>query len=136
MSEITDEQIKAIGTSSRKIGTIRELTRRVQQRELDLYALEGMDDKSIIEHLTRIKGIGVWTAKMVLIFALDRQDVLPDEDVAFLQGFHWAYGGNNAQQKDVRLKCKKWHPYASIAARYMYRALDMGLTKETFHLYK
>ena len=133
---LSDEQIKGIGTSERKIKTIRELTRMIQSNELDLNGLHQLDDKAVIETLTKIKGIGNWTAKMVLIFSLDRQDILPTEDIAFIQGFKWAYKPKEVSEKEICKICKKWKPYSSIAARYMYRALDMGLTKEQFHLYK
>ena len=95
-----------------------------------------MDDPDVIKMLTSIKGIGNWSAKMYLIFALNRQDILPFEDMAFLQTYQWMYKTSDCKPASVSAKCKKWRPYSSIAARYMYRALDMGLTKEEFHLYK
>ena len=58
------------------------------------------------------------------------------EDGAFLQSFKWLYKIDNPSKEQIIKKCKKWSPYASIAARYMYRALDNGLTKTEFHLYK
>ena len=67
---------------------------------------------------------------------LDRQDILPTEDVAFLQAYEWMYNTKDRSRVSVEKKCKKWKPYSSIAARYLYRALDMGLTKNEFHLYK
>ena len=90
----------------------------------------------MIRILTSVHGIGTWTAKMYLMFVLNRQDVLPFEDVAFLQGYGWAYKTDDFSPAAVQKKCKKWKPYSSIAARYMYKALDRGLTKEEFHLFK
>ncbi|MCC8014242.1 MAG: hypothetical protein LIO87_03520 [Eubacterium sp.] len=84
----------------------------------------------------KILGIGKWTAKMYLIFVLDCPDVLPVEDAAFLQAYKWLYKTEDCSEKSVYKKCKKWKPYSSIAARYLYRALDMGYTKKEFHLFK
>ena len=95
-----------------------------------------MTDDEVMRKLTSIRGIGNWSAKMYLIFALDRKDILPYEDTAFLQAYSWLYKTNDYSPEAVKKRCKKWKPYSSIAARYMYRALDMGLTKREFHLYK
>ena len=74
--------------------------------------------------------------KCYLIFVLDRQNILPTEDAAFLQSYCWLYKVENPSKQDIIRKCAKWSPYASIASRYLYRALDLGPTKQEFHLYK
>lgn len=135
ISRLTDEQIRGIGISRAKIGYIRDVTDRVLSGELDFGRFPGLSDGEIINELTSIKGIGTWTAKMYLIFVLDRQDVLPYEDGAFLQAYRWAYKTDDLSPASIKKKCKKWSPYSSIAARYLYRALDDGLTKEEFHLH-
>lgn len=61
---------------------------------------------------------------------------LSDEDVAFLQSFCWLYKIEHPTKAEIIKKCSKWSPYSSIASRYLYRALDLGLTKREFHLYK
>ena len=136
ISELSDEQIKSIGISNSKVKFIRELTISVVEGKLDFEKIKLMDDESAIKYLTNIYGIGKWSAKMYLIFALDRQDILPYEDVAFLQAYKWLYKVNVGSSEMVIKKCKKWKPFSSIAARYMYRALDMGYTKEEFSLNK
>lgn len=136
ISHLSDEQIKGIGTSRPKTRYIRNLTDAFCQGRIVLSDLQEMSDAEAIRTLTQVQGIGTWTAKMVLIFALDRQDVLPFEDVAFLQGYGWMYGTQDRSPAAVQRRCKKWSPYSSVAARYLYRALDMGLTKEEFHLFK
>lgn len=73
---------------------------------------------------------------MYLIFVLNRPDVLPVEDGAFLQSYKWLYNTDDVSKQSIERKCHKWKPYSSIASRFMYRALDMGFTKEQFHLYK
>ena len=80
--------------------------------------------------------VRLWTAKMYLIFVLNRQNILPIEDVAFLQSYKWMYKPDDVSKESVVKKCKKWSPYSSIATRYLYCALNMGFTKEEFHLFK
>lgn len=134
--QLTDEEIRSTGTSNAKVTYIRCLTEAVVSGALNLEALEKHTDDEVIQKLTTIRGIGNWTAKMYLLFVLDRQDILPFEDGAFLQSFRWLYKTNDCSPKTVAVKCKKWKPFASVASRYMYRALDNGLTKEEFHLFK
>lgn len=136
INALTDEEIKSIGTAWRKVNAIRNLTDSIENNVIDLNSFEEMSDEGIIKKITSVHGIGNWTAKMYLIFVLDRQDVLPYEDVAFLQGYKWAYKTDDCSPQAVQKKCHKWRPYSSIAARYMYRALDYGLTKNEFHLFK
>lgn len=136
ISELTDEQIKSTGTSNSKVDYIRCVTEAITSGALNLSELEFLSDEVVYKRLISIKGIGSWTAKMYLLFVLDRQDVLPYEDVAFLQSYKWMYKTDDVSKDSVMKRCKKWSPYSSIAARYLYRALDMGLTKNEFHLYK
>lgn len=136
INSLNDEDIKAIGISHSKVNYIRNLTQAVTDKTIVFDQYQTMNDKDIIKNLTAVKGIGNWSAKMYLLFVLDRPDILPFEDVAFLQGFGWVYKTNDYKVDLVKKKCKKWHPYASLAARYMYMALDTGLTKEEFHLFK
>lgn len=136
ISNLSDTEIKSIGTANSKINYIRCLTDAVKSGELDFSTLPEMSNREVLKKLTSIRGIGNWSAKMYLIFVLDRQDILPTEDVAFLQGYCWAYKTTDYSSTSIAKKCKKWSPYASIAARYLYHALDNGLTKEEFHLFK
>lgn len=136
IDSLSDDQIKSIGTSAAKVKYIRGLTNAVVNGTLNFSDLEELPDQEVIKKLTSQHGIGKWTAKMYLIFVLNRQDVLPYEDVAFLQSYKWAYKTDDISIDSIKKKCKKWKPYSSIAVRYFYKALDMGLTKNEFHLYK
>lgn len=136
VSRLSDIEIKSIGTSNSKASYIRNVTDAYLSGELDLSVFIELSDEEVYKRLIKIRGIGIWTAKMYLIFVLNRQDILPIEDVAFLQSYKWMYKTDNTNKDAVIKKCKKWKPYSSIAARYMYEALDRGLTKEEFHLYK
>lgn len=136
ISALTNEQIRSTGTSNAKVKYIRNLTKALESRTLSFDKLSEMSDKDVIYEMTRIQGIGTWTAKMYLMFVLNRPDILPVEDGAFLQGYRWAYKTDDCSPASVIKKCKKWKPYSSIAARFFYHALDAGMTKEEFHLFK
>lgn len=136
VAALTDSELRATGTSNAKVEYIRNITHCIVEGSLCLEKLKVLSDKEVIQQLTSIKGIGTWTAKMYLIFVLDRQDILPFEDGAFLQVYKWLYKTDDVSKQSITKRCKKWKPYSSIAARFMYRALDMGFTKEEFHLFK
>lgn len=136
VNKLTDEQIKSIGTANSKVSFIRSITNAVLNGELDFGSLKEMNDSDVFKYLISFKGIGKWTANMYLIFVLNRMDILPTNDAAFLQSYEWLYKTTDRSDTSIRNKCKKWKPYSSIASRYLYRALDSGLTKGKFHLYK
>lgn len=124
------EKLRSIGLSQSKSKYIINLATLVSNGEIDLNLLYSMSDDAIIKNLTTIKGIGNWTAKMYLIFFLQREDILPYEDGAFIQSYKWLYGTSKVDKISISKKCKKWKPYSSIGARYLYKALDMGLVKQ------
>lgn len=136
ISRLSDEAIRNCGTSNAKVSFIRELTTAVVNKTLVFADLTDMTDAEVMSKLTSIRGIGSWTAKMYLIFILNRQDVLPFEDGAFLQAYRWLYKIDDTKPSSIKNKCQKWRPYSSIAARFLYKALDSGYTKSEFHLYK
>jgi len=136
IANLNDQEILGTGLSHSKVSYIRNLTNAIVTGKIDFSSYYKMDDEAIIRNLTTVKGIGNWSAKMYLIFSMDRPDVLPFEDLAFLEGYNWVYKPADNSAKTIQKKCQKWHPYASIAARYLYKSLDLGLTKNTFHLFK
>ena len=136
ISKLTNEQIKSIGSANSKVSFIWSITDAVLNYDLDFDSLKEMNDSDVFKYLISFKGIGKWTANMYLIFVLNRIDILPTNDAAFLQSYEWLYKTTDRSDVSIRNKCKKRKPYSSIASRYLYRALDSGLTKEEFHLYK
>lgn len=136
IAKLSDDEIRSIGTSKSKIAYIRSITNAIVSGELMLDELPQQTDAEITAALTKIRGIGNWTAKMYLIFVLNRSDVLPYEDTAFLQSYRWIYKTDDCSPTAVKKRCQKWMPYSSVASMYLYRALDYGLVKEEFHLFK
>ena len=136
IAALNDDEIRGTETSSSKVRCIRSVTEAVLCGDLDFNKIDMLSDEEVICALTKLHGIGNWTAKMFLIFVLNRPDVLPVEDGAFLQTYRWVYKTDDCSEKAVGKKCRKWKPYSSIAPRFFYRALDAGLTKKEFHLFK
>ena len=128
IDSLSTEQLRSIGLSTSKSNYIKGLASLVKKGDFNFNNLKYLSDAEIMKQLTSIRGIGNWTAKMYLIFFLQREDVLPYEDGAFLQAYKWLYNTNNTKPISIKRRCKKWKPYSSIGARYMYRALDTGLT--------
>ena len=133
---LSDEEIDSIGTSKPKVSYIQHLTNAIIEGDINLDDLAHKSDAEVVAGLTKIRGIGNWTAKTYLIFVLNRPDVLPFEDGAFLQAYRWMYKTDDTNRKSVEQRCRKWKPYSSIVSRFLYRALDAGFTKSEFHLFK
>ncbi|MDY6292001.1 MAG: DNA-3-methyladenine glycosylase 2 family protein [Succiniclasticum sp.] len=134
--KLNREQLRSTGLSYTKADNILGIAKAATDGSLDFSNFPNMTDEEVMKELTRLRGIGAWSAKMYLIFTLNRMDVLPYEDGAFLQTYAWLYKTNDLQPAAIIKRCKKWKPYSAIAARYFYYALDMGLTKQDFHLFK
>ena len=130
------EKIHDIGISKQKATYIMRLTNEILSGSFDFSIIESLDDSTAVAELTQLPGIWNWSAKMYLIFVLNRMNILPYEDGAFIQSYKWLYKSNLVDKESIIKKCKKWSPYSSIAARYLYRCLDQGLTRNKFHLYK
>lgn len=129
LNNLTVEQLHEIGLSNAKSNYILNLAHLVSVKAIDFDYINSLNDDEALKELVKIKGIGKWTAKMYLIFFLQRENILPYEDGAFLQAYKWLYNTKKVTPESISRKCKKWKPYQSIGARYMYQALDRGLTK-------
>ena len=122
----TDEQFRAAGVSRQKAGYLRDLARHLQDGSLDLGALPASDDAEVIERLTVVRGVGVWTAQMFLMFQLGRLDVLPVGDLGVRRGMQLAYGlDETPSPAEATAIGAPWSPYRSVGAWYMWRAADI-----------
>ena len=131
--QLSIDEIRQTGMSVSKAKYIYNLARLIREGEIDLPSLVDMDDASVVKELVKIKGIGSWTAKMYLLFYLQRPDILPYEDGAFLQAYKWLYNARKTKPETIIRKCRSWKPYSSYASRYLYAALDGGLTKHNIN---
>ena len=119
--------LRAAGLSGQKTAYVRDLAQRVIDRRLDLRALHRLDDEQAIAALTTVKGIGVWSAHMHLIFHLGRLDVLPVGDLGVQMAAAKLYGlESNATAAQLTEIAEAWRPYRSMGSWYLWRALESG----------
>jgi DNA-3-methyladenine glycosylase II len=119
------ERMRRLGLSAQKTTYIRELARHTRRGAVVFERLPELPDAEVIEHLTRVKGIGVWTAQMFLMFALRREDVLPVADLGIRSAMKRAYGLDELPKPaEMEKIAGVWKPYTSIACWYLWRSLD------------
>jgi len=120
---LTPEQMRAAGLSRQKLSYIRDLAERTKSGEIDFARLPEMSDEEVIEHLTRVKGIGVWSAQMFLMFALRRPNVLPTADYGVRAAIKKHYRKRKLPDHNYIVKlARAWHPYCSVACWYLWRS--------------
>ena len=126
MLKLTPAQMRAAGLSKQKLSYIRDLAERTHAGEVDFAALSSLTDEEVIATLTKVKGIGEWTAHMFLIFALQRPNVLPTGDYGVRAAIKRAYRKRKLPTPAAMEKlAKSWHPYCSVAAWYWWRSMDV-----------
>src|SRR5712691_4843848 len=130
---LEQDALRAAGLSTPKARYVRDLTERVTGGQLDLAALDKLEDEEIINNLVAVKGIGRWTADMILIFSLGRPDVLPVDDLGFVEGVREAYGLEaRPTRKEMLERGEAWRPYRTFATWYMWavRRLSQRIERE------
>jgi 3-methyladenine DNA glycosylase/8-oxoguanine DNA glycosylase len=124
--KLSDEQLRAVGLSKQKSSYMKDLAIKTRDGLLDFSKLPGMPDQEVIKHLTQVKGIGVWTAHMFLIFTLQREDVLPTGDYGVQAAMKKHYRKRKMPKpKDMEKIARAWSPYRSVACWYLWRSLDI-----------
>lgn len=124
--KLTDEQMRGVGLSKQKSAYLRDLAEKTASGLLDFARLPELSDEEVIKHLTQVKGIGVWTAHMFLMFTLKRPDVLPTGDYGVQAAIKKHYRKRKLPKPHVMEKiAKAWSPYRSIACWYLWRSLDI-----------
>ncbi|NBO18137.1 MAG: DNA-3-methyladenine glycosylase 2 family protein [Proteobacteria bacterium] len=119
------ERLRASGLSASKVIYMHALAMHFQENKRTIKNWPNMTDAEIIKELTSIKGIGVWTAEMFLLFALGRPDVFPLLDLGLLKGIYRTYNkGEKMDKAAVVAVGERWRPYRSVGTWYMWRALD------------
>ncbi len=115
------DALRAVGLSTPKARYVRDLTERVTQGLLKLEELPALDDEEVISRLVAVKGIGRWTAEMILMFSLARLDVLPLDDLGFVEGVRVAYCLEARPDRQALLeRGEGWRPYRSVATWYIW----------------
>ena len=124
--KLSDEQLREVGLSKQKSTYLKDLAQKTAAGVLDFSKLPELPDAEVIEHLTQVKGIGVWTAHMFLIFSLRRPNVLPTGDYGVQMAVKRHYRKRKLPKpKSMEKIARAWEPYRSVACWYMWRSLDI-----------
>lgn len=124
--KFTDEELRGVGISFQKMGYIRNISQYFSENSPDISLWQTKPDEQIIKELTTIKGVGVWTVQMLLIFTLHRPDVFPVSDLGVQRSIEKHYGIAGTQkeiQKQMLILAEEWRPYRSFASRYLWAGL-------------
>ena len=142
--KLSDEHMRGAGLSKQKTAYLKDLSAKTAAGSVDFARLPELSDAEVIEHLIQVKGIGVWTAQMFLMFSLKRENVLPTGDFGIRMAMYKHYldvkrvqaakksGAKKSRQKKIKLPtpeqmekiAKGWAPYRSVACWYLWRSLD------------
>jgi len=123
--KLRPDRMRRLGLSKQKTAYIRDLARHARDRRLAFEELPALADADVIERLTQVRGIGVWTVHMFLIFALRRHDVLPTGDLGIRNAMRKAYGLEELPTPaEMEAMAAKWRPYCSVASWYLWRSLE------------
>lgn len=114
------EKIKQFGTSFRKAEYIIDFAKKVKSGEFRLEGINGMTDDEVIAELSSLKGIGVWTAEMIMLFCLQRSNVFSYGDLAILRGLRMVYHHKDIDRERFERYRKRFSPYCSVASLYFW----------------
>ena len=119
-------KLRAAGLSGRKVEYAKELARMSHSGEISLHELHELPDSAVIATLVRVRGIGRWTAQMVMMFHLGRPDVFPELDLGVQKGVQRLLGMRNLPSPEKTAKIgERWAPFRTVAAWYMWRSLEL-----------
>lgn len=118
--EVEPAQLQSLGMSFRKVEYIRDFADKVYSGAFDLAAVSEMNDQDAIKELSSLKGIGVWTAEMILLFCLQRPDIFSFDDLAIQRGLRMVYHHRKIDHKLFEKYRRRFSPYCSVASLYLW----------------
>jgi DNA-3-methyladenine glycosylase II len=125
VARLGDADLRGAGLSRQKAAYVRDLSERVVEGRLDLRRLGRLDDAAVLEALIEVKGVGVWTAQMFLMFVLHRPDVLPVGDLGIQKGFARVFELRRLPSAVwMERAARDWRPYRTVGSWYLWRSLD------------
>lgn len=124
--DLSTEALRSVGLSGQKSKYLHALASAFAKNAETYHRLHDMEDAEVIASLTEIKGIGIWTAQMFLIFTLLREDVFPIDDLGIRKGMERFILNEKAapSRKDMTARAELWAPYRSVASLYLWKGLD------------
>lgn len=127
LSAIEKDRLRSAGLSGQKASYLQNVAAFSLEYDLENHRWDAMSDEDIIDFLTRIKGVGKWTAQMILMFTIGRPDVFPVDDLGIQQAMSRLYGldekNKNLKEQMIEL-AEPWRPYRTVASRYLWRWKD------------
>ncbi|MBI2621093.1 MAG: DNA-3-methyladenine glycosylase 2 family protein [Candidatus Levybacteria bacterium] len=124
--KLSDQKIRKAGISFSKIKYIKGIAKEIKDNKLNLISLEGLADEEVINELTKLKGVGQWTAEMFLMFTLGRKDVFSTGDLGLQNAMIKLYKLKNKPNREKILEISsKWSPYRTIASRILWKSLEL-----------
>jgi DNA-3-methyladenine glycosylase II len=120
----SDESMRAAGLSFQKIKYVKGLSQAIINKDLDLKNIPNLSDEEIITELTKIKGIGRWTAEMILMFSLHRPDIFSVGDLGLRNAVSKLYGIDRDNLKGIEKIAVSWSPFRTLASRYLWKSLN------------
>lgn len=123
LQKISDQKIRDAGCSWAKVKYLKSLAQAVDSGELNLESIHRLTDEEVYAQLTKVKGIGSWTAEMFLIFSLHRPDVFSLGDLGLRTAVAKLYGVKRTSLKKIQKISETWKPYRSFASRYLWSSL-------------
>lgn len=124
LAECTIEQLREIGLSRQKASYLIDLAAKCRDRVVRIEDIPSMDEAELAQHLTQIKGIGLWTVDMLMIFGLGRPDILPLGDLGIRTAFARLTDRTDLKPADMHEIAEPWRPYRSAATWYLWRLLE------------
>jgi len=127
VKETPDETLRGAGLSFQKIGYVRNVADFAAAGNLEHATIDALEDEELIRHLTQIKGVGRWTVEMLLMFALERPDVMPLDDLGIQNAMKRHYKleetGKALRARMLEI-AENWRPYRTIACKYLWQSLN------------
>jgi DNA-3-methyladenine glycosylase II len=121
--KLSKDEIKSIGLSRMKAEYIFDLSQMIVDKKLDFKIFKNMSNENVISELTKVRGIGRWTAEMYLIFALGRMDVFPLGDLGLINGIKKLYHLENPSTEEILKITNNWIPYRTMGTWYIWRGV-------------
>jgi 3-methyladenine DNA glycosylase/8-oxoguanine DNA glycosylase len=118
-----DAKLRECGMSWSKVSYIKDLAKKVKKGKVDIKSIDKLPDTEIIDELTKVKGIGRWTAEMFLMFTLSRPDVFPLDDLGIRKGMEKLFKKKLSGSEMIKLS-ENWKPFRTTASWYIWRVVD------------
>ena len=121
---LTHDQLRGVGMSNSKASFLHDLAQKVETRQLELAKLSGLTNQEVLTHLTKVKGIGPWTAEMFLMFTLGRSDLFSLGDQGLKNAIKRLYNLETTTPEVLTTISSKWSPYRTYACLILWKSLD------------